>query len=62
MTTGLVGYLCEWGSKVGTEEDNAVCGKRAVGVVAVRDGRATHALKVCMSHRMLLIEETDPPR
>lgn len=60
--TSLVGFICEWGSKVGTEEDNAACTQRAVGVVAVRDGRATHALKVCMKHRMVLIEETDPVR
>lgn len=58
--SSLVGFMCEWGSKVGTEEDSGTCARRAVGVVAVRDGRATHTLKVCMSHRMLLIEETGP--
>lgn len=58
--SGLVGYICEWGEKVGTEEDNARCDKQAVGVVAVKDGRGIHALKVCMTHRMVLIEETDP--
>lgn len=58
--SGLVGFYCEWGEKAHTEEDPGPCGQRAVGVVAVKDGSKTMSIKVCMSHRMLLIEETNP--
>lgn len=56
----LVGFMCDWGTKCGTEEDNAVCTQRAVGVVGVRDAGGIHQLKVCIIHRQALIEETDP--
>lgn len=51
---------CDWGDKVGTEEDEARCPRTAVGVVAVKDGSRVHALNVCMSHRMVLMAETNP--
>lgn len=56
----LLQLQCDWGDKVGTEEDNERCKKSAVGVVAVKDGPRVHALNVCMSHRMVLMDETDP--
>lgn len=56
----LLQLQCDWGDKVGTEEDDARCGRTAVGVVAVKDGRKVHALNVCMSHRMVLMDETSP--
>ena len=58
--SGLVGFMCEWGTKCGTEEDDKVCTQRAVGVVGVKDGGGMHKLYVCMAHRAELIRETGP--
>lgn len=51
---------CDWGEKVGTDEDNRRCTQVAVGIVAVKDGGRVHALAVCPSHRLYLVAETAP--
>lgn len=51
---------CDWGDKMATEDDPDRCQSNAVGVVVVLDGRHRHALNVCMSHRMVLMAETNP--
>lgn len=51
---------CDWGDKVGTDDDPERCTGNAVGIVAVKDGPRIHALNVCMKHRMVLMDETNP--
>lgn len=53
-------FLCDWGDKVATDEDPNRCLKGAVGIVAVKDGAGVFKLKVCMKHRQVLIDETNP--
>lgn len=51
---------CDWGEKVGSDDDPERCRSTAVGVVAVKDGPRVHALNVCMAHRTVLMQETNP--
>lgn len=53
-------FLCAWGRECGTEQDQAECPQTAVGIVAVRDGFGFHKLKVCGTHRLVLVSETAP--
>lgn len=56
----LLQLPCDWGDKVSTAEDDSRCARRAVGVVAVRDGpKRILALNVCTNHRLVLMSETD---
>lgn len=52
-------FLCEWGDKAFTEDDQVLCTQQAVGIVAIADGGGKFIqIKCCPIHRQLLVDET----
>ena len=51
---------CDWGSRVATPDDQALCIRQARRIVVIHDGPDAIDLKVCEEHGGRLEAETDP--
>lgn len=53
---------CDWGTRISTADDEALCERQARQIVVLHNGPATLDLKVCENHAGRLVRETDPHR